>query len=235
MENDNQWTITYKSNTQNHLIGQKICLENAGQIENRCQIIFLNKKTTFIYFEKVSFDFEKNKFLQKECINVLSEDIADIVAWRYNLSISNMKVRKGNIYKIKTANNYILSDKRYRNFLLGNYSEEVKKILEAYREIKNEANEALRFLMSYRLVEVLAKKNRKNTNSFIESIFPKIGKVQTKRNKIETDIVSYARGKIHATDNKYKFPYEALKGNAKSADDVLRGAIRKEILIKNKY
>lgn len=219
------WKIEYASKVPVCLVGKIVCYEDAGPIKGKCHIIF-KAGIISLYF---GYDFycKCSLLVQKECLVELTSEITNIISWKYNIPIGKPRVGTG---VLDHTCKCVVSDKDYVNVFAGAYTEKTKQIFDAYRDMKDERNDTLRFLICYRFLEVLSKSNNKGVKSLIDELFPSTLRVKNNRNNEKINIISYMRGKIHATNNKYKFPYKSLSNFVDLAEGLLRKAITREIV-----
>lgn len=200
---------------------------NVGVLSNTIEIV-IKPKTSYILFslpESLSID-DKIYII---CLTDIVEQLIQILAWRYDISLSLNRIVKGNPRGIKVLCSAIKSDKRFTAIFPYNLTERNQQLLEAYSEITNEANRAFKFLMCYRLIEVLSAEFNEKTDNLIKKIFPEIKLVEDKRNpKFKRTIITHIRNKIHATDNRYTFPRSDFNRIIETTKPVLRSLIQRK-------
>lgn len=156
---------------------------------------------------------ENRRNTKREIIKSELEIIFDMLSWIFNKPIKNYKVFYGNKTTL-VETPLSLEAKIFSK----TPTESDYKILSARREILNESNLALRYIMHYRFLEVAATKNgyRGDVDKFILSLGINCRFIKDHRNpKKLSSFIKYIRNKIHATKNSYKFPYKDLIKNEK--------------------
>lgn len=213
----NSWTIVYQTDEKQVNDFKFI---DVGVLANELYIKIKNGNCALLI--KTDEQETKSSNYIKECVYSQAEIIADILSWKFNIPLKNHKIFKGNIKKIKKNNTEVKSDKKYINLFPFSYTERNSQILSAYREIMNQPNGPLRFIMSYRLIEVFSRENKVSTNNFILNLLPDIYQVQDLRSNKKIDILTHSRNRIHATDSKYSFPYRYFEEASKEMNKQLR-------------
>jgi len=205
----NKWTVIFDFKESKKMENLKFF--SMGSLADVCSIIF-KKDKCFILIETSIKKWEIKNHIMKICILEQAEQIASIFSWKYNISLINPSVYKGNIKKVKLYIDGITSNRDYTNFFLFEWSDRNIQILEAYREIINERSKSLKFIMSYRLIELFSKENGTSVDNFILKLFPNISTISEKRHgEKRINFLTHNRNKIHATNNKYNFPYESFE------------------------
>ena len=141
----NKWTVIFDFKESKKMENLKFF--SMGSLADVCSIIF-KKDKCFILIETSIKKWEIKNHIMKICILEQAEQIASIFSWKYNISLINPSVYKGNIKKVKLYINGITSNRDYTNFFLFEWSDRNIQILEAYREIINERSKSLKFIMS---------------------------------------------------------------------------------------
>jgi len=162
----------------------------------------------------------------KNLLQVSANSIADIASFKFNTPLRVKGIYLGNIKKIKLS----LWKQKVKDITFPNkkIKANVGRTLESYRQIKNERNKALRFFMYYRLLECLAREERKAVDKLIEKHKIVMPLVKERRNPKSTrSLITHIRSKVHATKLEYKFPYRTFEGGSKQIEKVVREIILK--------
>lgn len=206
------------------------------EVFNKCYVCSKNRK--ILMFLEISDNDTlelKDKFLITNLCEVSAGYIADIIALKFNTSVELKKVYPGKI-KYKPLLIEVPEKPTFLDEMP--FHGTITQILEAYREIKNEKNASLRFLMYYRLLECLSVKHKNKVDELIREHKIATLFIKEKRNPKSTkSLITHLRNKIHPTKLTYKFPYNTLgnKANLSLIERVVREVIFKIIEEKKKF
>src|SRR3989344_4610370 len=216
------WTAVYESDKERDINSLKFT--NLGQIVDECHIIFKKNKCYLLINVQQMLGI-KPKII-RECVDIQAEEITDVLSWRFRIPLRKIRLVIGNPFELKADTTARRSDAKYKGLLLAPYTPRNKELLEAYREILNEKSSALRFLMCYRMIEMISKEVGLRPDDLIVRHFPEIKLVSEKRNpKRKATIYTHKRNKIHATNNRYSFPYRDLEEAALEMEGALKEII----------
>lgn len=167
---------------------------------------------------------EKGRNLKKEIVTAEIEIILDTLSWILDIPIKNYKLQ--HVKKdITTKNcNVYTADELFDNKI----NEEKYELLSAWREIQNEENQSLKYLMYYRLLEIIAVKRgyRGEVDKLLKNQKFNVQFIRNRRNRKQmVSMPSHLRNKIHPTKNSYKFPYRSLRGGEKLIKKIVRKII----------
>lgn len=206
-----QWTTEFTASNDVWHTGISH-FKNISQLCSECIFIFKNKKCFVI----LNLDEEhclEGKTILKHVAAAESEIIADIISWEYEVGLVELKTTCGISKKIKIPSKKPVKDANfsYTGILTGKMTEENLDLLGGYRQIRNESNLALRYLMHYRILEVIASNYGSSIDALLRKYKIKAKFRYDKRNKNKTvSLISYFRNKIHPTKKSYRFPSKEL-------------------------
>ena len=157
--------------------------------------------------------------LKREVISAEIEAVLDFLSWFLDIPIRDYKIKDKRTFsnKVFSIPEEVLFGKKVNG--------EKYALISAYREIQNEESLALRYLMYYRLLEVMSEKMGYggHIDELITDHKIKVQQVKNKKNpKKLLSLIRHIRNKIHATKCSYKFPYEPLAGQEKHIKKITR-------------
>ncbi len=189
-----------------------------------------NKIFSLLEIKKLSELYIKDSSPIKNLLEAYVDIIIDTLSFKLDIPFPDVKkVYRGNIKKIKSS---LIDESKelilQKELSSGNFFD----LYQAYRQIKNEDNRALKYLMCYRLLECLVNdekmksKQKKTIDDFIKENNPRVPFVKDKRNlKNKRTLTTYTRNKIHATTGIYLFPYRALISGSFGIEKIVKNAI----------
>ena len=222
-----KWTVEFKRTKEIFKNKDKFPLhfKDASGLFDSCYIFLRgNRLFALLNIKDLVGLLPKDDFLMKNLIEAHVDNIVDTVSFRINIPIKIKDIYSGNSKKIKLS----LVNACEVSSCKESLREDNKDILTAYRQIKNESNTTLRFLMHYRLLECLAREEKQNVDKLISGQKIRMPMIKDYRNPESTrTLITHVRNKIHATKKSYSFPYGSLSANSNQIEEIVREIIRK--------
>lgn len=220
-----KWTIKYGTDKKLQ-IKDSFLLKNINGLCNSCFITFKQGECLILLNIDIG-DYWEGKSLLEEVAFGEAEIIADMLSWRYDIPLRNKGIYSGNPKRIKTSSQKVLDARfSYKEIFSGKVSEENLEILAGYRQIKNERSPALKYLMYYRLLEMLARAHKASIDKLLYryKLRTKFIKDPRHPNRVKS-LIRHIRDKVHATKISYKFPYRALTSHLGEIGRITRTVI----------
>src|SRR3989344_3769565 len=146
----------YKHDKQS-ILNRTVALKGVGILEFEVIFSVTNRNVFFIFQNHLS---EKDQII-RIVMEAQSEILADIFAWKLNSSLMLKKI-KTNVTQssITTVIEKNFDSFHKEIFGIEKRVDDLESALSAYRQIKNEKSKALRYIMCYRLLEIIARRRR---------------------------------------------------------------------------
>lgn len=167
-----------------------------------------------------------------------AELFADIISYEHNIYLRFLKLTRLRD-KILEKDNRDCKEAdlqlKYQSQSLSSINNQLD-LLFALREIKNETSSSLRYLMYYRLLELLSKHYKGNVDLFLKNNNVSTQFIKDKRNpKRVKSLITHYRNKIHATTDGFSFPTSLLDHYLPEIETVVRlvskGIINQKLLL----